>query len=305
MKIHLDTDLGGDIDDLCALAMLLRWAGVEITAVTTSAEERGKRAGYVRHVLNLEHREDIAVAAGADSPLKHPYPDGEIYLGKRIAPVPNPLDEALLLLKRRIEQGAVVAAIGPYANLYLLEKKYPGVLRNARLVLMGGYLHQPREGFPQWDLKDDYNMQIDVQAAQFVMEHANPTLVPLAVTGETYLRRAYLEKLRGAGALGQLIARQAESYAKDLNYEQKYGKTCSKLPSDIINFQHDPLTCAIALGWNDGLEMTEVSLKIESRDGLLYETIDADGKLTQVVTKINGNRFSEFWTAIVSGVAQE
>lgn len=23
--IHLDTDLGGDIDDLCALAMLLRW----------------------------------------------------------------------------------------------------------------------------------------------------------------------------------------------------------------------------------------------------------------------------------------
>ena len=24
-KIHLDTDLGGDIDDLCALAMLLKW----------------------------------------------------------------------------------------------------------------------------------------------------------------------------------------------------------------------------------------------------------------------------------------
>ena len=30
-KIHLDTDLGGDLDDICALAMLLRWPGVELT----------------------------------------------------------------------------------------------------------------------------------------------------------------------------------------------------------------------------------------------------------------------------------
>ena len=24
-KVHLDTDLGGNIDDLCALVLLLRW----------------------------------------------------------------------------------------------------------------------------------------------------------------------------------------------------------------------------------------------------------------------------------------
>jgi hypothetical protein len=34
MKIHLDTDLGGDIDDICALAMLLRWPQeIQITAL--------------------------------------------------------------------------------------------------------------------------------------------------------------------------------------------------------------------------------------------------------------------------------
>ena len=38
MKIHLDTDIGGDIDDLCALAMVLRWPGAELTGVTTVAE---------------------------------------------------------------------------------------------------------------------------------------------------------------------------------------------------------------------------------------------------------------------------
>ena len=35
-KIHLDTDIGGDIDDLCALAMLLKWPGLEITGVICS-----------------------------------------------------------------------------------------------------------------------------------------------------------------------------------------------------------------------------------------------------------------------------
>jgi hypothetical protein len=34
MKVHLDTDIGGDIDDLCALAMLLGWSGVEVVGIT-------------------------------------------------------------------------------------------------------------------------------------------------------------------------------------------------------------------------------------------------------------------------------
>jgi len=40
-KVHLDTDLGGDIDDLCALALLLRWPGVEITGITTVIDDGG------------------------------------------------------------------------------------------------------------------------------------------------------------------------------------------------------------------------------------------------------------------------
>ena len=58
-KIHLDTDLGGDIDDLCALAMLLRWPGVELTGITTFAEDTGRRAGHVGYVLGLEARAEI------------------------------------------------------------------------------------------------------------------------------------------------------------------------------------------------------------------------------------------------------
>ena len=44
-KLHLDTDIGGDMDDLCALALLLKLPDVELTGVTTVAEEQGRRAG--------------------------------------------------------------------------------------------------------------------------------------------------------------------------------------------------------------------------------------------------------------------
>ena len=38
MRIHLDTDLGGDPDDACALAMLLGWPEVEMVGITTTTD---------------------------------------------------------------------------------------------------------------------------------------------------------------------------------------------------------------------------------------------------------------------------
>jgi purine nucleosidase len=305
VRIHIDTDLGGDIDDLCALALLLRWSDVEIAGITTVAEVNGKRAGYVRHVLNLEHRADIPVAAGADVSLgryrvEQVFPDEERYWGERVPPSPNELGQGLLLLEKSIEQSTTIVAIGPFTNLYLLEKQHPGILRTAQLFLMGGYVYPPRDGFPQWGNDMDYNIQVDVESAQYVVEHSNPTLIPVSVTAETALRRTYLPTLRNSGALGQLLARQAEAFAKDENYEDKYGKTCRNLPNDTINFLHDPLACAIAAGWDQGVEIAEIPLRLELRNGSLYEMIDSAGKPTKVVTKIDGDRFNEFWIATVS-----
>ncbi len=305
LKLHLDTDLGGDIDDLCALAMVLNWPDVELLAVTTVADDQGRRAGYARYALGLAGREDIAVAAGADVSLdcyrvRPGLPDEDVYWPEPIPPAPTSLDQALSLLKRSIGQGTIIAAIGPYTNLALLEKLSPGILRSARLYLMGGYVFPPREGFPPWGNDMDYNVQVDVQSAQYVIQRSSPTLVPLSVTVETSLRRAYLARLRQSGPLAQLIARQAEAFAKDENYEAQYGQTCQGLPEDIINFQHDSLACAIALGWDEGVEISEIPLKSEIKNGWLCHTIYDSGKPTRVVTRVNGDKFNEFWLNTVA-----
>jgi len=300
-KVHLDTDLGGDIDDLCALAILLRWEDVEITGITTVAEANGRRAGYVRHILALEGRSNIPVKAGADVSngyYRFPefgYPNEKRYWSQPVVPSPNILDEALDLLKLSIEQGATIIAIGPSTNLYLLDLKYPGILLDAKLFLMGGYVYPIRAGFPNRGNDFDWNIQVDVKSARHVIENSNPLLIPLTVTVETALRRACLNDLRAAGALGELIAHQAEEFAMDEQNEVKYGATCEGLPNDIINFLHDPLACAIALGWRAGIAMEELPLIVEEQDGWLHERIDPVGKPTRLVTKIDGPSFNEFW----------
>ncbi len=340
-KLHLDTDLGTNIDDLCALAMVLRWADAELLAVTTNLEQDGRRAGCVRCALDLagvgtariDKCRDVAcnvstptpqlsprsapqptprtaraspipVAAGAEATAPQrsrvPLPDEAAYWPEAILPAPGPIEDALSLLARSVEQGAAIVAIGATTNLALLETRHPGILSRAELYLMGGYVHPPRAGYPAMTNEMDTNIQVDVEAAEIVFRAANPTLIPLSVGVETSLRRAYLPALREAGPLGRLIARQAEVFAGETGKEARYGRACAGLPDDTINFQHDPLACAIALGWREGVEITEVPLVAEIRDGRLVERVNRGGQPTRVVTRVDGARFSEFWLDVVT-----
>ncbi len=205
------------------------------------------------------------------------------------------MDSALALLKDSIDQNAIIIAIGPFTNLFLLEKQYPGILMNARLFLMGGYIYPIRPDFPNWGNDYDWNIQVDVRSAKYVIEHSDPVLVPLTVTVETALQRSHLDGLQNSNAVGQLLARQAKAFAVDEKNEERFGETCDGLPNDIINFLHDPLACAIALGWNAGVEIQTLPLIIEEKEGWLYERIDPTGRPTRVVTKINGPQFNQFW----------
>jgi purine nucleosidase len=309
VKVHLDTDLGGDPDDVCALALVLNWPGAELLGVTTVLDDQGQRAGYVRYVLGLAGRNHVPVAAGADKtlgcfridPRLPVLPEHSVYWPEPIPPVPTPLDHALCLLRRSIEQDAIIVSIGGLTNLALLEQRFPGILPHAKLYVMGGFVFPPREGFPQWTARDDWNMQVDARSAKYVIDRSTPTFIPAAVTAETALRRAHLPILRDAGVLGQLIARQGEAYALEQDHEAKYGRTCARVPDDILNFHHDPLACAVALGWREGVEISELSLASEVIDGWLCQRPDSDGWPARIVTRVDGEQFSTLWLKVVAG----
>jgi inosine-uridine nucleoside N-ribohydrolase len=310
IKVHLDTDIGGDIDDLCALAMLLGWTGVDLVGITTVAEDRGRRAGYATRALALAGRLDIPVAAGVDVStgcfrFAPSYPSERDYWGEPVPPWPGPANSALELLATNIAAGATVIAIGPYTNLAAIEAREPGILAATQLVLMGTSVVPPRQGFPAWGPESDYNVQLDVEAAELVLARSDPLLVPVGPCLETVVCRTDVPALSAGGPLAQLVARQVSAFDEQWGNAGRLGVPSSGLPDDMVNFLYDPLACAVAVGWQ-GAAVSSLGLQwVVGADGLLRGQDDPAGKVFRVVTAVDGPEFRRVWLNAVRGVGEQ
>jgi purine nucleosidase len=309
VRIHVDTDIAGDPDDVAALCYLLARPDVELTGVTTVDDPGGIRAGYAVEVLRLAGRHDVRVAAGAEvssatgRPSGGPPPSDERYWPAPVQPRPGPLEAAVDLLGRSVAAGAVVLGIGPATTLAAAERARPGLLAEAHVVLMGGFVAPPAAGLPQWSAADDWNVVCDVPAATEVRRAAGRlTVVPLAATAQVHLRGRELPRLRAVGPLGALMARQAASYRDD---EDKAGLAAAHdgLPDDLANFHHDPLAAAVAAGW-DAVTAERRRLRTDPDDplGRFVEVVTAGGREVDLVTGVDGPAFGEHWLATVEAL---
>jgi hypothetical protein len=134
---------------MTSVRLLCCFDGVEMfTLLALRQLQKQKVEERVMFVIFWDLNEKkIPVAAGADVSQGYyryaelDYPSEERYWSEKIAPLPSTSDEAIQLLKQSIEQGATIICIGPFTNLYLLDIKYPGILKQANLFLMGGYIY--------------------------------------------------------------------------------------------------------------------------------------------------------------------
>jgi purine nucleosidase len=298
-RIHLDTDLGSDTDDLCALAMLLGWPDVELTGVTTVSDPDGRRAGWTAWALERAGRVDVPVAAGAAGSLagftiQLAFPD---YWPEPVEPRPSRPGAAVEMLVSAADRGDTVVAIGPYTNLALAEAIRPGLLSRTEVVVMGGHVPPSGDGFPGWDARDDTNVQQDAFAAAIVLERCRPTIVPLSTCQLVTLRASQIDSLLAGGPLARLLADQGEAHARDLG-RTELGRKYPGLPDDLLNFQYDPLACALAAGW-DRVTVEELPVARSLRDGLLHLTIEDGAPPLRVATDVDAAAFDEAWLAAV------
>jgi inosine-uridine nucleoside N-ribohydrolase len=220
-----------------------------------------------RHALTLAGvGDEVTVARGGSGTLSgdRPVPAVETverYWGEAVEPLSTPAGDALSLL----------------------EIARPGLLASAPLVVMGGYTGLSPAGYPEWGPNMDWNVQSDQAAARLVFERCNPIVVPLSATVQTYLTESDLKRFEGAGPLADLIAKQARAYADKHAHRKLAGENVS-LPSGFLNFQHDALAVAVALGWQ-GASIVDRSMRPELRDGSLL--LAPGGQNLRVVTAVD------------------
>jgi inosine-uridine nucleoside N-ribohydrolase len=276
--------------------MLLGRPDAHISAVTTVADPDGQRAGFAKHLLRLLGRDDIPVASGAGASGTTGFAAGDLtradrYWGGPVDRLLSPRDGALRLLESSVGVGATVVAIGPCTNLADFERVRPGRLGSVPVYAMGGWTRPLDADLPSWGPARDSNVQFDTAAAAALLQCSRVTWVPIEVTSRTHLRTGDLPRLRASGPVGRLLAAQAEAYAKDHDFGT-LGRTFAGLPTDLTTFLHDPLTCAVALGWK-GARVQPISLlPVLEGDVLRFER-SPDGRPARLVTDVDGPAFVE------------
>jgi purine nucleosidase len=170
------------------------------------------------------------------------------------------------------------------------------------LVVMGGWVRPMDADLPAYGPADDWNVAWDIAAARTVLESAGDlTLVTLADTLRTHVRAVHLPRLRSAGPLGELLARQAVAYA-ELRDHAALARAHEGLPPDLLHFLHDPLACAVALGWS-GVRTDRLRLRPQQAgDGALSMVPDPGGRAVRVVTAVDGPAFAERWLQAVESL---
>ncbi|HEX5936580.1 MAG TPA: nucleoside hydrolase [Actinomycetota bacterium] len=295
-RIHLDTDLGSDTDDLAALAMLLGWPNVQLTGITTVSDPDGRRAGMTAYALAIAGRDDVPLAAGVAGSLAGytiPLAFFDHHWPEPIEPRPSLPGAATEALVAAAERGDTIVAIGPYTNLAIVEAVRPGLLASTEVVLMGGHVPPMPDGFPSWDATLDTNVQQDAFASAIVLERCAPTVVPLFACARVTLRASHLDPLRAGGPLARLVADQGEALARDQGMSE-LGRAFPRLPDDLLNFQYDPLACAVAAAWG-GVTVEDLPVAARLTDGLLRLSIESGAPRRLIVTDVDADAFDEAW----------
>jgi inosine-uridine nucleoside N-ribohydrolase len=193
--IILDTDIGGDIDDAFAVALVLDSPQLDLRAVTTVSGDTAARARLVAKMLSAAGRADVPVAAGVPgSKINTTYTQwADGFSSPALVS-----QSAVELMKSSLDRGhgsVMIIAIGPLTNVAALLKQYPGEKKNIRqIVLMGGSIR--RGYYPNSGPTTEYNIAEDAAASQVVFTSGVPILMaPLDVTARLQLEKPNLDRL--------------------------------------------------------------------------------------------------------------
>jgi len=175
-RIIFDTDIGDDIDDVYALALLGCLPEVKLVGVTTAFGETDKRAELAAKLLWVMGRKDVPVCAGRPGTHKigpqHRWAEG--FRSKSMLKMP-----AVELMRREINKAPgqiTIVSVGALTNVGDLLTQYSDVRSKIkRIVIMGGsafvgYNNQPPPT-PEW------NIICDPAAARVVFASGVPVVM--------------------------------------------------------------------------------------------------------------------------------
>jgi ABC-type sugar transport system substrate-binding protein/inosine-uridine nucleoside N-ribohydrolase len=256
VPLILDTDIGDDIDDTWALAMLLGSPQVNLKLIVTSTDDTETKARLVAKILEKLGRIDVPIGTGVktgDRKINQAKWLGEYSLSNYRGTIIKDGVQAAIDLIKASPSPITILAIGPETNLKEALRRDPSIATNARVVAMAGSIAIGYNGKKGRDA--EYNVMRDVEAARAV--YSAPweiTIAPLDVCGTLILEGARYENVKNSNAVRATTVIE--------NYDLWANR--SKYPAGASSVLYD--TVAAYLTFSDALcEMETVKLVIDDK----------------------------------------
>jgi inosine-uridine nucleoside N-ribohydrolase len=279
IPVILDTDIGDDIDDAWALALLLKSPELDLKLVVGDYGEAQYRARLLAKLLERAGRSDVPVGVGLDIA---PHGDGrqaawvkdynlKSYPGK----VHTNGVQALIDTIMNSPQPVTLICIDPVPNIAEALKREPRIAQHARFVGMQGSVRVGYGGAKQ--PQAEWNVKADPKACQQVF--AAPwdiTITPLDTCGFVTLTGDKYRRVRDT--TGRNVADVIANY-------RIWVVGDAKLPADMADKRSSTLfdTVAVYLAIRQDLcVMEKLGLRVTD-DG--FTVIDPQAKQVNVATR--------------------
>jgi len=276
--VVLDTDIGGDIDDTWALAMMVNSPELDVKMVLSEHGDPLYRAKVAARFLQTVGRADVPVGIGIASPhllLNDWNPQEalvrEYDLGSYPGKVLTDGVGALVDLVMGSSEPITIIAIGPLTNIAAALERQPKIASKARFVGMDGNI---RELFSkEVQVVPEYNVKVDVPASQRVFDAPwDMTITPLDTCGKVVLSgHRYAKVYRSGSPIARAVMQNYKAWVQYLS---------KKTDMDPLRYERESSilfdTVAVYLAMDDRfLNMEMLGVRVMA-DGLT--SVDEDAK---------------------------
>jgi inosine-uridine nucleoside N-ribohydrolase len=278
IPVILDTDIGDDIDDTWALAMLLKSPELDLKMVVGDNYKSIYRAKLLAKLLTVAGRTDVAVGIGmggrdGDGRQADWVKDYDLksYAGK----VHEDGVAAMIDLIMKSPKPVTVIAIGPVQNLAEALKRQPQIAGKVHFVGMHGSV---RRGYGnKTQIEAEYNVKEDAKACQKVFTAGwNMVITPLDTCGLVQLKGDKYKAIRDSSdpltkaLVDNYRIWRREKSADPLRQDEKESSTLFD-------------TVAVYLVFSDALTKIEkLSIRVDDQG---FTRIDPAGKSMEVATE--------------------
>jgi inosine-uridine nucleoside N-ribohydrolase len=197
--VILDTDIGSDIDDTWALAMMLKSPELDIKLMVSGTGDTDYRSRIIARLLETAGRADIPVGVGTQFEMKEGRPQGAWVEGYSLSDYKGQVCEdgvgAIIETIMGSSEPITLIGIGPLPNIAEALRREPRIAENARFIGMHGSVRKGYGGSSK--ISPEYNVFKDIPACQEVF--AAPwdiTITPLDTCGVVVLGRDRYQRVR-------------------------------------------------------------------------------------------------------------